>query len=199
MSDAAPERFVITYDVTADDYARYAASVERRRSSWTNVNIFVATFFCAIPVALWFHALAAQSLDDSEAIEIAGRFSLYAFALGVIATIIAGYIIRHIERKKYYKTAVAGGRRTAVIDRSGIAVSADGSQWKAPWAAFQRCTRERGLLLVWHSAWSAVSIPLPSFESKDACDKAFAFIGARLAEARATTPSPPPLPVGEPA
>jgi hypothetical protein len=199
MSDPGPERIVITYNLTADDYARYAAAVERRSRSWTTFNISVAACFCAIPVALLFRSLAAQSLDGPEAIEMAGRFSLYAFALGVIATIAAGYFIQHIERKRYYKATMSQREpRTAVIDRSGISVSVNGSEWKAKWAALQRCTRERGLLLIWFGLSSAVSIPCHSFESPEACDKALAFIRARLAEAKAPA-SPPQLPADSPA
>jgi hypothetical protein len=186
MSDSDPERIVTTYDFTADDYARYAAAVERRGRSWTTFNIFAASFFCAIPVALWFRALAAQILNNSEAIETAGRFSLYAFVLGVIATLISAYIVQHIKRKRYYKTAVwTRDTWTTVLDRSGISMSSNGSEWKTPWAALQRCTREHELLLVWLGLASAVSIPCRSFASKEACDQAIAFIRARLAEARA--------------
>jgi hypothetical protein len=199
MSEPVSERIAVTYNLTADEYASYVAAVERRSRSWTTFNISVAACFCAIPVALLFRWLAAQSLDDSEAIEMAGRFGLYAFALGVIATIAAGYIIQNIERKRYYKATVSQREpRTAVIDRSGIAVSVNGSEWKAQWAALQRCTRERGLLLIWFGPSSAVSIPCHSFESPEACDKALAFIRARLADAKAAV-SPPPLPADNPA
>jgi hypothetical protein len=200
MTDPAAERIVITYNLTADDYARYAAAVERRSRSWTTFNISLAACFCAIPVALWFRWLAAQSLDDPEAVEMAGHFSLYAFALGVIATIVSGYIIQHVDRKRYYKATVSPREpRIAVIDRSGVTVSVNGSEWKAQWAALQRCTRERDLLLIWFGLSSAVPIPCQSFESREACDKAFTFIRARLAEARAAQASPPPLPADSPA
>ena len=42
MSDSGPERITVNFDLTADDYARYAAAVERRSRSWLAFNISIA-------------------------------------------------------------------------------------------------------------------------------------------------------------
>jgi hypothetical protein len=96
-----------------------------------------------------------------------------------------GYIARWRQRKRYYEATVA--RReltTAVIDRSEINVTVPGIEAKWQWTAVEGCTFERGPLLVWVGPSQAAAIPCRSFESRDSCLKALAFIRARLVEAK---------------
>jgi hypothetical protein len=81
----APNRVTVTYSLTADEYARYAAAVERRSRSWTTFTISVAVLFSAVPVALLLRTLAAQRTHDAEMIEMVGRSSLFAFGLAILA------------------------------------------------------------------------------------------------------------------
>ena len=176
---------VVSYTLTSDEYGHYAAAAVRRSSSQSSFYAFVAVVFLAIPVALFFRAIAAESLHDSKAVELAGNFSLCAYGAGVAVAIIWGYIARWIQRSRYYKGIVARRERTtAVIDRSRITVTIPGIEAKWQWTAVEGCTFERGLLLVWVGPSQAAAIPGRCFESRDSCLKALAFIRARLAEAK---------------
>jgi hypothetical protein len=185
------EPIVVSYTLTEGEYGRYAAAVAwRNRGRWS-FYIFIAVVFLAIPVALFFRAVAAQSLDDSEAVELAGRLSLYAYGTGLTVAIIWGTIVRWIQRKRYYKaTAGRPELTTAVIDRSKITVTVPGIEAKWQWSAVEGCTFERGLLLVWIGPGQAAAIPGRSFESRDSCSQALVFIRARLAEAKRSSVLP---------
>lgn len=187
----SPQPIVVSYTLTSDEYGHYAAAAVRRSSSRLSFYAFVAVVFLAIPVALFFRAIAAQSLKNSEAVELAGNFSLFAYVTGVAAAIIWGYIARWIQRKRYCKGTVA--RReltTAVIDRSEINVTVPGIEAKWQWAAVEGCTFERGLLLIWIGPSQAAAIPCRCFESRDSCNKALAFIRARLIEVKRPSAQP---------
>jgi hypothetical protein len=191
MSDAAPERIVVTYNLTAHEYAGYAAAVERSSRSWTAFNISVAMVFCAIPVALLFRSLAAQSLDDPGAIEMAGHFSLYSFGLGVIACWIGAALLGWFARRRYFKTiANSPEPRTAELDHTGVTVSSKGARAAYEWTVVRRCTFERSLLLIWIAPSTALAIPSRSFGSEAACAAALAFVRARLSDARTRTAQP---------
>jgi hypothetical protein len=82
--EQSPEPIVVSYTLTSGEYARYAAAAARRSSSRLSFYAFVAVVFLAFPVALFFRAIAAQSLDDSEAVELAG------YAAGLDRTIAGG-------------------------------------------------------------------------------------------------------------
>jgi hypothetical protein len=179
-----PERIVVSYTLTSGEYEQYAAAVARRGYSPSSFYIFVAVAFLAIPVALLFRSVAAQQLNDDEAIEVAGRVSLYAYVMGVAAMMIWGYIARWIQRKRYYDATIRRDFTTVVIDGSAISVTVPGIEAKSQWSAVEGCTFKRGLLLVWIGPTQAAAIPSRSFESKESCDKAVAFIRARLAEAK---------------
>ena len=179
------EPIVVNYTLTSGEYGHYTAAAVRRSSSRSSFYAFVAVVFLAIPVALFFRAIAAESLHDSKAVELAGNFSLCAYATGVAVAIIWGYIARWIQRSRYYKGTVAGRElTTAVIDRSRITVTVPGIEAKWQWTAVEGCTFERGLLLVWVGPSQAAAIPSRCFESRDSCLKALAFIRARLVEAK---------------
>ena len=181
----APERIVVSYALTSGEYARYVAAVVRRSGGWKSLYILVAIVFLAIPVALLFRFLAAQSLHDSGTVRMVGDFSLCAYGAGVAAAMIWGSIARLIMRKRYYEGTVARRQpKTAVIDSSQIAVSFPGVETKWQWTVVQGCSIERGLLLVWFETAQGAAIPCRCFESRDGSSKALAFIRARLLEAK---------------
>ncbi len=120
MSDPAPERIAVTFDMTVDDYERYALAVDRRGRSWLTFYISIAPVFAAIPVALLFRWLASQHLDDPDAIDIVGECSLFSFCLAILATWIGLSVNRRISAKPVFQ------------DNDGPAWAADGgarSHW----------------------------------------------------------------------
>jgi len=186
MSEPSPTRISVTFNVTADDYARYAACIDRRSRGWTSFNSSVVVIFCAIPVALLFRALAAQQLHDPAASELAGHFSLFSFVLGVIASWIGSIVLTRVARKRYFEATVDSREpRTAELDHSGITVTGKATQSRWQWTAINRCTLERRLLLLWIAPSTAVAIPSHAFASFAAREQAQAFIRARLSEAAA--------------
>jgi len=196
MNAPDPDRIAVTFTLTVDDYARYFWAVGRRRRSWTPWLILSIAFSCAIPTALLFRHLAAQRLDDMAAIETVGLDSLLAFAFGVFATMIALSIIDRMRSRKYFTEAAdRTDSQTVTLERTGVTLSRKTTQSRLQWAAVMRCTRESDLLLLWLAPASAMPIPCRSFDSPGACEAAFAFVRARLAEAAAATaagsPSPP--------
>ena len=188
MSEPAPERISIKFNVTADDYARYAACVDRRNRGWTAFNVCVVVIFCAIPVALLFRSLAAQDLHDPRAIEMAGEFSLFSFVLGVLVSWIGTLVLTRIARKRYFRATLDTREpRTAELDHSGVTVIGKATRSTWQWTAIGRCTLERSLILLWVAPSTAVAIPCRAFETKAAGEEAQAFIQARLSEAAAYT------------
>jgi hypothetical protein len=190
MSEPAAERISVTYGLTQEDYKGYAAAANRRSRSWSAFAISVALFFCAIPVALLFRAIAAGSPHDSEAIERVGEAGLFAFALGIVASWIAAAFIGQIARERYFAATDADKPRTVVLDHAGLSVTAQASAYQYQWSAVTRCTLERGLLLIWVAPYSAVPIPARHFGSEGERAAALAFVRARIAGAKA--PPPPP-------
>lgn len=186
MSDPAPERITVSFNLTADDYAHYAAAVDRRSRSWTAFNIFVATMFCAIPVALLFRWLAAQRIDDPEVIEMAGEYSLYAFGLAMLVTWIGSSLRTWIARRRYYRTAVQTAKpMTAELDHTGVTVISEGARGSYEWAEVSDCTLKQGLLMIWIATSTAAVIPTRSFGNEAASATATTFVRARIAEAKA--------------
>jgi hypothetical protein len=189
MNDPTSERIAVTFNPSADDYARYVAAVDRRTQNWSAFSIWVAVFFCAIPVALLFRALAADRTANAGTIEMAGKFGLFAFIFGVFAAWIGFFAIRRIAQKRYFETTVAWpGPRTIELDHIGITLTARATQSTWQWSAVSRCTLERGLLLMWTAPSAAVPIPSRSFGSEAACAAALAFVRARLSETSTTLP-----------
>src|SRR5262249_44561254 len=143
-----------------------------------------------IPVALLFRWLASRWLDHADAIELAGRSSLFAYALGIIAYTVAIEFMTRRARKRYAETVELHLARTIELDRRGITALSKASQFKWQWTAVSRCTFERGLVLIWVGAHTAVPIPGRSFGSEAACAAALTFIRAQVAEASAAVPQP---------
>jgi len=188
MSDPVPERVAVTFDMTVDDYERYALAVDRRSRTWSAFYISIAPLSAAIPVALLFRWLASQRLDDPDAIDIVGEYSLLSFGLAIIATWIGLSLNRRIARNRYF-TPDPPEPRTAEFDHSGVTVVSKGIRAIYEWTMVPRCTFEQSLLLIWISQSAAVAIPSRCFGSEAACKAALAYVRARLAEAH---PKPAP-------
>ena len=185
MNDPAPERFSFTFILSPNDYANYAEAIARRPRSWSEFYAWLVVVFSAIPAALLCRWLATRWLDHADAVELIGRFSLLAYALGIIAYRIAVEVMTHRARTRYAKTIDAP--RTVEINGGGVTSSSEAAQCKWQWAAFNRCTFQRGFVLIWIGDASAVPIPARCFDGEAARGAALAFIRARMAEARAST------------
>ena len=187
MSDSTPDRMAVTFEMTADDYARYFAVRGRREPRWTNLVAYIVALFAAIPVALIFRWIGAHLTRDSAAIALIGKFSLAAFLLGTIAMIAVGVFLRRTSISNYLAgTLNAFEPKTAVFDATGITITVSGqlSQAMWRWAAISGFTSEKGLLLIWIGQSNAVAIPLRAFGDDSAWEAANAFLRARLAEVR---------------
>jgi hypothetical protein len=186
MNDPAPERFTVSYSLTADEYAHYAAAVDRRSRSWTSFYIFVAMGFGAIPVALLFRALAAQRLNHPDVIEMVGEYSLYAYGIAIIVTWVGTSLLTWIMRRRYFRTNVhMPGPMTAEFDHTGLTVTSRGVRGSYEWAEVSHCALKQGLLLIWIAPSTAAVIPTRSFANEAAAAAAHAFVRARIAEAKA--------------
>jgi hypothetical protein len=193
MSESGAERISVSFSLTAGDYADYTASVQRRSRSWPAFSVTVAIFFCAIPVALLFRELAAESVHyRPDAIDAVGEAGLFAFALGVIASWIGSAFIGQIARRRYFETMESHDPRRVEFDHTGLTATTRVSAYIWQWTGIHGCTLERSLLLIWFSSYSAVVIPRRSFDSEAACAAALAFVRARITEANAL-----PAPTGE--
>jgi hypothetical protein len=184
MNDPISDRIAVTYSLTADDYARYFAVLNRHRSGWANLSAYAAALFGAIPVALLFRSIGVRLSGNAAAADLIGKFSLAAFLLGTVAIVVAGLFMRRRAIHKHLAgTLNAFESKTAVIDATGITLTGQISQAMWRWAAVSRFTSERDLLLIWIGQSTAVAIPSRCFASSGARDAAKAFIRARLSEA----------------
>jgi hypothetical protein len=185
MSEPIPDRIEVTFDMTADDYARYFAMRSRHESRWINFIAYIAGLFSAIPLALLFRFIGARLSGDPVAGELIGQFSLASFLLGTVAMVIAGSFVRRMAIRKYLTgTPNVFESKTAVLDASGVTLTGQISQTMWRWAAVSRSTCEKELLLIWIGQSAAVVIPRRSFASDRAWEAAKAFIRARLSEVR---------------
>jgi hypothetical protein len=129
MSDPAPDQISVTFNMTADDYARYFAVMNRRESSWANLIAYAAALFTAIPVALVFRSIGARLSGEAAAGDLIGKFSLAAFLLGTVAIVVAGSVARRMAVGKYLAgTLNAFESKTAVLDATGITLTGQISQ-----------------------------------------------------------------------
>jgi hypothetical protein len=126
MSDPAPERISVKTDFTADEYAHYAAAIDRANRSWTSFYVYAGILFSGIPVALLLRSVAAQRLGDSEALEMVGDYSLYAFGIAIFVNWIGTSVLRWIARRRYFRTEVNTPEpRITELDHSGVTLSRD--------------------------------------------------------------------------
>lgn len=190
MSDRVPDRIAVTYTLTARDYVIYAAAVDRRSRSWAGFTTSVLVLFCAVPVALLFRTFAEQRTHDIELIEMVGRSSLFAFALGVFASWIGAAIGTRLARRKYYKgLARPEDSRTVVLETSGITMASRTSQSNLQWSAVTAFSGRRDLFLIWISHGAAITIPFRCFVDDGAREAAKAFVRARIADAKSRVES----------
>jgi hypothetical protein len=186
MSDPAPERITVSFNLTADEYSHYAAAVERVSKTWTAFYIFVAMGFGAIPIALLFRWLAAQRMNDPEITEMAGEYSLYAYSIAIIVTWIGTSFHAWIVRRRHFRTEVVAPKpRTTELDNAGVTVSSDGARVTYDWAVVTRLTIKQNLALLWVAPSMAVVIPMRCFGDEAASTAALTFVRARIAEAKA--------------
>jgi hypothetical protein len=191
MTEPAPEGITLQAAMTKEDYARYAAVVQRHGSNWMNWILYVGTFFAAIPVALVFRLIGQHSSIVSADADLIGKSSLFAFLLGVMAIGVAWAIMRRAAMRKYVtETRYAFEPKTVTLDATGVTTTGHLVQASWRWAVFNRLTVERGLILLWMGRLTALAIPERSFASPAARDAAIAFIRARLSEAKSDSSRP---------
>lgn len=189
-SEPAPDRITVTFRLTTDDYASYVTAMNRRAASPVITIAYLAAWFCAIPVALFFRWLELRGANDVDVANTVGWASLSAFFLGMVAAIAAGFVVRKISIKKYMsETLNAFEPKTATLDRDGITVTGQVSQSMWRWPAITRFTRSGNLFLFWIGSTAGV-IPCRSFGGDSECQAAQAFVQARLAEAKSAAGSP---------
>jgi len=180
--------FTLHVQFSADDYRRYFAIVGKRQSNWVNFIVFVAAAFSAVAVAFAFRALAARETADSVAIELAGRYSLFAYAAGVFAILLfASFMRRRAITSSLASTPNAFDPKTVVLDDDAVSVSGTLSNVRYTWPAFSQLTASRGLLCLWIGPQSAVVIPERAFTSDEARKSAIAFAQARIVAAKQPT------------
>jgi hypothetical protein len=183
MSETTPDSVVVTFNLTAADYATYFAVMYGQPSSRTAYIAYFAAFFAAIPVALVSRSLGFHLSNNAATADLIGRIGLVAFLLGVMSLIIAGIVGRQGEIGKLIAGSTdAFGPSTATFDQTGMTVTGSLSQSMWRWAAVKTVTCRGELLLVWTGPLRAVAIPLRCFADAAAFEAARAFIRARLSE-----------------
>ena len=184
MSESTPERFSVTFSMTADDYARYFAIGRRQGSGWVDFTAYVVMLSCAIPVAFAFRSIGARSFNDPAVLTLIGYSSLFAFMLGIFVAIAAMMIVgRLAARRALGETLNAFGTRTVVFDATSISLKGQLSEASWRWAAVNAFRNASGLLLIWVGSATPVVILSRSFGSDSALTAVEAFIRARMAEA----------------
>src|SRR5262249_34511889 len=94
LTDRPSAAFSLEVQLNADDYRRYFAIAGKRESGFSNATIFVIALFLAIAVAFVFRTLASLETQYPAAIELVGRYSLFAYLVGVLVFLLVGSIMR---------------------------------------------------------------------------------------------------------
>jgi hypothetical protein len=180
-SDRPSGPFTLNVQLTAQDYAQYFALANKRQSTWANALVFLIAFSAAILVALSFRFLASLETSYPAAIELTGRYSLFAYLVGVFAMLLASWIMR----RRSIASALSGtpnafAPKTVVIDADTVSMSGELSEVRWSWPSFTQFTVARGLLCLWIGSQSAVIIPERAFASVDTRNSAIAFIKSKL-------------------
>lgn len=187
-SDRPYAPFALTVQLGSDDYRRYFAVVGKRQSSWSNFIVFLVAAFSAILVALAFRARASLETSDPATIELVGRFSLFAYAVGVLALLLLSSIIRRRGITRMLAgTLNAFEPKTVVIADDSVSIIGKQSQVIYTWPAITQLTVARELLCLWIGSQSAVIIPERTFETEEARRAAIVFIEAKIAAANKST------------
>jgi hypothetical protein len=186
-SDLPSAPFTLNVKLTAQDYAQYFALAAKRQTTRSHSIIFLVVIFATIVVGLASHALATLETTDRVAIEIAGRYSLFAYAAGVLAMLLASVIVSRRGRANLVtSTPHALDAKTVVIDAEAVSMTGAFSQIRWTWPSFTQFTAARGLLCLWIGSQSAVIIPARAFASDEARKSAIAFIESKLSMAAST-------------
>jgi hypothetical protein len=172
--------------LSQDDYAKYFAVVGKRQSDPVNFAIYIGAFFLAIPVALAARAIAAFETASPIAIEIAGRFSLFAFVAGLLTFVLALWIIR----RRWIANTVSAipnayESKTVALDDNEVSITGKLSKMAWTWPAITHVSGEQGLVLFWIGAQNAVVIPDRAFADAAAKASVVAFARDRIARTQA--------------
>jgi len=182
MAESVPENITLNVQLTADDYARYHAVVGKRQSTAVNLAIYVGTFLAAVVVALACRALGALLIADRQAIELIGRFSLLSCFAGIIAIVVAGWIMRRTARTRMLaNTPYAFEPKLVAFNTDHVSMTGKLSQASWRWAAITQLTTERGLVLLWIGAQAAIVIPDTAFATPGERNDALALARSRMA------------------
>jgi len=139
----------------------------------------------AIPAALAAEALAALETASPIAIDLVGRFSLFAFFAGILTLTLAMWLVR--------RRAIAGAlsavpnafdAKTVVLDENGVSITGKLSQARWTWPAITGVTAAQDLVLLWIGSQNAAIIPDRAFADSDTRNKAIAFARASVARAK---------------
>ena len=184
-TDRPSAPFTLSVQLNADDYRRYFAAAQRRQSSWSNTVIFAIALFAAIGVALAFRAVASLETSDRAVIEIVGRYSLFAYALGVLVFLLVGVIVR----RRSVSSLLAGTPHTfdpkiIVLDDEAVSITGKLSEVRWTWPAFTQLTVAKDLLCVWIGSQNGVLIPDRAFATEEMRKSVIAFVEAKIAAAK---------------
>jgi hypothetical protein len=175
----------LNVQLSADDYRRYFAIIKKRQSSWSNTVIFAVACFAAIGVAFACSALASRETSNHIVIEIVGRYSLFAYAVGMFAFLLVESIIRRRSLGALLAdTPHAFDPRTVVFDDEAVSITGKLSQVRWTWPAVTHLTVTKSLLCLWMGSQNAVLIPDRSFATEKIRKSVIAFIEGKIAAAK---------------
>lgn len=187
-SDRPSAPFTLNVQLSADDYRRYFAVAQKRQSNVSNTLIFAFACFAAIVVALAFSSLASLETTDRTVIEIIGRYSLFAYLVGVLVFLLVGSIIRRRSiDKSLAGTLNAFGPKTVVIADDSVSIRGQLSHVTYNWLAIGQLTVTKGLLCLWVGSQSAVLIPERTFATEELRKSVIAFVEGKIAAAKQST------------
>src|SRR5215831_3486099 len=124
LTDHPSAPFSLEVQLNADDYRRYFAIAGKRESGFSNAMIFVVALFLAIAVAFLFRALASLETQSPAAIELVGRYSLFAYLVGVLVYLMVGSIMRRRSIGRILAgTPHAFDSKTIVLDTDAVSIT----------------------------------------------------------------------------
>jgi hypothetical protein len=175
----------LNVQLSADDYHRYYAIIGKRQSSWSNSLMFAAAPFAAIAIAFAFRALASLETTDRAVIEIVGRYSLFAYAVGVFAIL----LLASIQRRRSISSTLAStphafDPKTIVVDDEAVSITGTLSNVRYTWPAFTEFTVAKGLLCLWIGPQSAGIIPERAFATDEERKSAIVFVESKITAAK---------------